>query len=209
MSTNSTVAEALTKVMAEVRRLEKADNNAHANYKFTSVDDFKDALRPLFARHGLTVRCDQTAFAMFPVKSKNGETLAAQFDFEFTLATAAHEDKPERSTVVLPYTGAQTTGIARSYALKEYLKTRVMASSGDQEDADFAPTGEYQPAPNAAPKAASRSTYSELQESLRGCSTREDVLKWAAEHASQIDTLPNDWRQTLRDETKSLLKELA
>lgn len=202
------VAAAVAKVMTEVRRLEKADKNTHANYKFTSVDDFKDALRPLMAKHGLTVRCDQTGFDTRMIPSKTGETLVARFDFEFVMATATDTDAPERSTVMLPYTGAQTTGIARSYALKEYLKTRLMASSGDEEDADRLPTGEYGNA-KPAPKAASRSTYSELQESLRGCSTREDVLKWAAEHAPQIDTLPNDWRQTLRDETKSLLKELA
>lgn len=209
---SKTVAEALAAVMAEVRRLEKSATNTHANYKFTSVDDFKDALRPLFATHGLTVRCDQTGFAMFPVKGKNGETLAAQFDFEFVLATAAGEDKPERSTVVLPYTGAQTTGIARSYALKEYLKTRVMASSGDQEDADFAPTSEYSPAASRTPapsKAASRSTYTALEADLHACTSREAVLQWAADNSDTLNALPADWQATIRNDAKSMIREFT
>jgi ERF superfamily len=59
-----------------------------------------------------------------------------------------------------------------------------------------------------ASKAASRDTYTALQDSLWACQTREAILKWAAVHGPTIDALPDDWRETLRKDTKAHLKQV-
>lgn len=140
--TENLLTRAVANVMKDVRRQGAKDENKFAGYKYTSVDDYKDHLRPLLAMQGLAVHCDQVGFSLENVltSGKGGDknTLAARFDFEIWLThvSGAADENPERITVMLPFVGAQTTGQARSYALKEWAKSRFWATSGNTTESD-------------------------------------------------------------------------
>lgn len=198
------LAAAVAAVMKEVKRLEKADNNAFAKYKFTSVDDYKDALRPLMAEQGLSVGLSQVGHLTFEAKKYKGEkveaiTLTCQYDFELWLEHESGEiGQREGSTICLPYTGAQTTGQARSYAQKEWLKSKFLASSGDlAEDADAYALD------IKLPKAEARNIYERLVGELRELGkfgADEDMKDWINKNSIFLDAMPNDWMMELRNE---------
>lgn len=191
--TPSNIQSAVTAVMLDVKRLKKADNNAFAKYRYTSVDDFKDALRPMLSERGLSARMTETSCEI--LEGKSADKRDAKFAFAITLEhTSGVVSEPENITVILPYVGAQTTGQARSYALKEWLKSRFMASSGDSEDADAHDTTEE------LSKADARALFAELQEELRlatkaGKTTME---AWAESRRPSLEVLPKDWRLRLQ-----------
>src|SRR5690606_38397713 len=107
----ATYGEAVCAVMGELRRLKKADRNKFAAYDFTSVDDFKDEVRPLMAKYGLWPEVDQTAFEFMELKDdKDKIKHVVRYDFQITLChISGTESKPQTMTVALPYTGAQTS----------------------------------------------------------------------------------------------------
>lgn len=197
------LAKAIAAVMAKVERLKKADDNAFAKYRFTSVDDYKDFLRPLMAENGLTVCMNQTGFnwhKMVQEKDKK-EKDHCQFDFQIWLVHSSGEiSEKEYTTVCLPYAMAQTTGQARSYALKEWLKSKFLASSGDlAEDAD-AQNYDIQ-----LTKAQARDIYESLTSELRDFAVsgvRDDLIQWHDRNKVLIEAMPNDWNIMLRNEFK-------
>lgn len=189
----SVLNEAVSKAMLEVVRLKKADNNAFAKYRYTSVDDFKDALRPILAENGLVAHMSETACEMF--EGKTADKSNVKFAFAITLEhTSGEKAAPENVTVILPFVGAQTTGQARSYALKEWLKSRFLASSGDSEDADAHDTDEE------LGKAEARPLYIELQEELRVAAQkgRAEMEAWADGRRPSLEVMPKDWRLKLK-----------
>lgn len=184
---------AIVSVMLAVTRLKKADNNAFAKYRYTSVDDFKDALRPLLGEHGLTAHMSEVSCDLF--EGKTADKSNVKFSFAITLEHISGERaQPENVTVFLPFVGAQTTGQARSYALKEWLKSRFLASSGDSEDADAHDTGEEMS------KADARPIYAELQEELRLATKEgpEQMKAWAEGRRPSLEVMPKDWRLKLQ-----------
>jgi hypothetical protein len=202
------LAAAICSVMSEVKRLSKADNNAFQKYKFTSVDDMKDHIRPLLAKNGLSIRTDEVAFeAMELIADSGKKSLVARYKFSFQLVhVSGAVDVPEHSTITLPYTGAQTTGAARSYAAKEWFKSKFLVSTGDiSEDAD---THEQQSYSKTLPKAKARDEYKKLQDSMRdqaGVIDSVAFIEWGTQHKSDIALQPEDWQAELRKEYATLL----
>lgn len=208
-------AESICAVMGELERLKKADKNAFGGYMFTSVDDFKDRLRPMMADYGLYAHITQFNFQMVEYidTDKQGNEVRkalAQFDFDITLKhiSGAQED-PERMTVALPFTGAQTSGAARSYAIKEWMKSRFLASSGDtQEEADMR---DQSVGGMRLPKKDARPIYEALEKSMDEAATGRDSVKleeWHADNKEDIDTLPQDWYLLLRRKYVGYIKDL-
>lgn len=196
------LAEAVAAVMSGVERLKKDQNNSFAGYKFTSIDDYKDLIRPLMAEHGLMVCVSQVDYQTFKhTNDKGKESLHCQFDFELWLEHKSGEvSDREGSTVCLPYTSAQTSGQARSYAMKEWLKSKFMASSGDvNEDADAYALD------MKLTKAQARNVHTALIEELRAIGNkadRESLKLWADKNSVLLDAMPNDWTVELRHEYK-------
>lgn len=154
---------AIAAVMAKVKRLEKGDRNNFGKYAYTSVDDFKDAVRPLLAEAGITIHATEVGTVETIELTKTDDSgrqtksVVAKYVFSFTLEhNSGEKGSPEQSTVMLPYTGAQTTGAARSYAIKEWLKSRLLMSSGDLDDADSHPQHNYS---SKAPTPAKNGTH--------------------------------------------------
>lgn len=201
-------------VMSEIERLEKADHNKFANYDFTSVDDFKDALRPLLARFGLYAVPQQSDFKLVEYKNdKDKVSTVAQFDFDITLKHVNGDKEPaERITVFLPLTGAQTSGAARSYAIKEWLKGRFLASSGApadvQEEADMMDQAR---GGLRMSKTDARDMFKRLSEEMRKTAEGRDhdaLAMWWQTNKEALDSLPKDWFLNLKGEYGETWKTL-
>ncbi|WP_162651583.1 ERF family protein [Lentilitoribacter sp. Alg239-R112] len=210
----ATIGASICAVMAEIKRLKKADKNDFAKYLFTSVDDFKDEVRPLMAKHGLLVNMNELSLDTQVITNDKGkETLVSSYKFSIELEHAETGDKQqaENITIMLPYTGAQTTGAARSYALKEWFKSKFLASSGDQgAEADHNEQAQYSTKDRLG-KPAARELSGELDKELNELANKKDIdalRAWWPEQYYRIETLPKDWEIALKTRWQTAGKEL-
>lgn len=202
---------AVCAVMEDLQRLQKSDKNKHGGYAFISVDDVKDEMRPLLAKHGLSIHVSQNSFEMSDyVDSKDSRKSIAVFDMAVTLRHSSGLcDEPENMTVALPMTGAQTSGIARSYVVKEYLKSRFLVSAGDLEsEADLL---EQAKDGLRLAKADARDLYATLGKELLSSVEGRDykaLAEWWQENKYRIETLPKAWYILMKTDYATAYKEL-
>jgi hypothetical protein len=114
------------------------------------------------------------------VAGKSGTTSSAKIAYEVRLRHVSGEEMPpEFITIVLPYTGAQTAGAARSYAVKEWMKSTLLVSTGEKDaivggaDADAYAQQDYT-APARAPITAEQ--FRTLQDLIDKTGTDESKL---------------------------------
>lgn len=210
----SPIVKALCKVMEKIERRKKDDKNNHGGYDFTSVDDFKDHIRPMMAAQGLALHVTQQHFELVEYiansKGKEEKRTVAQFDFAMTLEhTSGYSSNPEIMTVALPFTGPQTSGAARSYAVKEWMKSRFLASSGDsQDEADLI---EQAREGLRLSKADARELHKELDkemsEVIKGAD-HDKLGEWWIENKYRTETLPKDWFLKMRTDYVAAYKDL-
>lgn len=125
------VATAIAGVMANVAMLGKGEENKHGNYKFASIDDFLEMVRPLCVKAGLIVVQNEEGFEVIDKWLK--------LTFSFTLITkegVTWSKALTRSIMVQSQMGAQAFGAAQSYALKQFMRSLFQIATGDGEDAD-------------------------------------------------------------------------
>lgn len=210
------LTKAKASVIADIKRLEKSHTNSHGGYQFTSVDDFKDMVRPLMAKNGLDLHASEESFALSTIKTgKEGkETNVATIRFRFIIEHVSGErSEPSFFTVCLPYTGAQTSGAAQSYAIKEGVyKGLFQASSGDvTEEADLHDQAQFI-ANERMSKAEARPVFESLQRELRAvvAETRshDELYKWWSANRDQIRIQPVDWEAMLKKEYADEYKTL-
>lgn len=199
------LAAALVAVRKEVRRLEKTQENKHNKYKYAPIDDVKDFIRPLLSKHNIDFGVSESGeWALSEMPSRNGTTTTAIIGFAIALE---HVDsgniRLEKITVTLPYVGAQTAGIARSYAVKEWGKATLLLSTGEDVDADadvagkekFGTTKELDP--YQQPKAKARGIYDALAADIRTHTDMDQLENWWSSQtiAEKFRALPPDWKR--------------
>lgn len=129
------VSNAIAAVMADIPKLAREETNKHANYKFASIDDFLDAVRPLCAKHKLAIVQDEASFTIVQTMDKYGKPSDwLQMGFAYTVATAGVSWGPVmRSIMVRADMGSQAFGAAQSYSLKQFMRSLFQISTGDDE----------------------------------------------------------------------------
>ncbi len=149
MTETNNSQSAIAAAMAELTRIERDSENKHAGYRYASADAVFDSLRPLLAKHGLIIHCSETAFQ---VEERNGKFWATA-RYELKLGDSA----PEARTVYGWLTGPQTAGALATYAVKYWLRTKLLLNTGEP-DADAepkrAPRADARPKPGEKPKPA-------------------------------------------------------
>ena len=137
MSDQAKINAAINAAMGQIQKLAKGDRNQHGNYSFASVDAFLDMCRPICAEHGLHPQVDSVSTETF---SAGNAKLWAKFSYKIGMGHVSGEKTdPVGMDVMLPLTGAQTSGSAQSYAVKQFLRALLMISTGDKDDVDFKP----------------------------------------------------------------------
>lgn len=189
-NTSNELATALASALREIHRLKKDDKNQHGGYAYVSVDDVKDHVRPILAKHGLTVAVTEQTFELVQVQGKSNTTTCALIRYAVTIRhTSGEATEPDIITICLPYTGAQTAGAARSYAVKEWAKGSLLVSTGEKDqivggaDADAYAQQEY-----TAPATITADQFRTLQSLIEKTGTDEAKLL-AYLKADSLETL--------------------
>lgn len=130
------VSDAINAVTAAVRILAKDENNDYAGYKFAGIEKFLQNVSPICAECGLIISMSEEGFQFS--NSADGKPWAI-YSYEFTLGHKDGDvwDKPLKRTVAIQYLGPQTAGSAQSYALKAFMRSQFLISTGENDDADF------------------------------------------------------------------------
>lgn len=133
------IAAALVKVMSEIGTLAKGNENKFDKYNYASIDDFLAFVREPLHKHGLSVVTDEIAEPRLQdVTKKDGKPMAmwwARYSFAFIHESGAMSN-PAARTVMVQANGAQSSGSAQSYALKQFLRSALLIPTGDGDDPD-------------------------------------------------------------------------
>jgi len=129
----SKVIEAIIKTSEAIGKLAKKDLNKFDKYNFVSIDNFLEATGPAMASNGLVLAQEELECE----RIERGGKPWLRFVYEFTLYHKSGESmQPARRTVHVAFTGAQSTGAAQSYALKQYMRSLFQITTGDKDDPD-------------------------------------------------------------------------
>jgi hypothetical protein len=129
------VNAAISKTMKAVQTVSKDDKNDHGNYNFASIDGFLGGCRDACAANGLHPEISVISYE--PFTGSNSKQWAT-YTYEVVMChESGEETKPVQTVVSLPITGAQTSGSAQSYALKQYLRGLFLIKTGEKDDPDF------------------------------------------------------------------------
>lgn len=130
------ITAAVLAVRKKVRSLKTDEFNKHSGYHYVSIDTYYEKVATLATEVGLVWRGRQTACELIEGQGKSKDHLYMKVTMAYdVMCGAAHVDHYASFTVLLPYSGAQTTGIAVSYADKVFMRTTFCVPTGEQ-DAD-------------------------------------------------------------------------
>ena len=129
------VNAAISKTMSAIETINKDETNQHGNYNFASIDGFLGGCRDACAANGLHPEISCIRYDPF---TGNNSKQWATYTYEVVMChESGEETKPVQTVVSLPITGAQTSGSAQSYALKQYLRGLFLIKTGEKDDPDF------------------------------------------------------------------------
>ena len=187
--------------MGNVTKLAKDQRNAHGNYNFASIDDFLELCRPMMAAEGLYVNISGTGAETFMAGSNK---LWCKFSYIIQTCHKSGESTEEAGMdVMLPLTGAQTSGSAQSYALKQYLRGLLMISTGEADDPDFhkpAPKDGVEASPPPVAQApSSDQTPQQLEAEIISQTTLVGLNAWNQANTDRLVSLqqtdPDQWQR--------------
>jgi|GEM_PF-1745692 len=180
MTDHKSIAAALAAAVGEVRILGKSERNKFDGYNFVSIDKFLELVNPICAKHGLFPMVSQDEIELYDnVNSKGGKSVWARFYFSISLHHATGESiGPVKSMVAVPMNGAQASGSAQSYALKQFFRATLMIPTGDKDDADLNATEQHR-APEPAPRQQAKPApdHSEAIAYLQDADTLEELKR--------------------------------
>lgn len=144
------IAAAIAAAVGQVRKLGKADRNKFDGYDFVSIDKFLELVNPICAANGLFPWVHTDGIELYEnTNSKGSKSTWARFSFHITLHHASGQSiGPATLIVAVPMNGAQASGSAQSYALKQFFRGVFMIPTGDKDDADLNPTEAHGVPPN-------------------------------------------------------------
>lgn len=181
-----TIHQAIAAAIGEVKKIGKTDRNKFDGYDFASIDKFLEMVNPICAAHGLFPFITQTSVETYEnINSKGGKSVWVRFTFDVSLFHASGQQfGPSVMMVSVPMTGAQSSGTAQSYALKQFFRALFMIPTGDKDDADLNPNEQHQVAPpkqsrpNKTPQVAAP-TGEEIEAAkvaVQGAQTLDDLV---------------------------------
>ncbi len=197
MSELDKILPAIAAAIGSVSKLGKSDANKHQGYNFASIDKFLEMVNPICADNGLIFHMQETTLEEFDRVNSKGE-VTAWFRMHYSITvyhTSGQSLPPVSRSVEVPRTGAQASGSAQSYCLKQFMRSLFMIPTGDKDDADFRDHGDgvvthtvTVPAPKPTP-APKRISSAEMKRLL----TVLDVELGDVFSTVALDRLEKDW----------------
>lgn len=131
-SPGSPLYKAIHAIYGEIERLEETDTNTHGKYKFAPADAYREDMRKRFFKHNLIDRMNEIYSSAVSEGLKAG-TVKFQYEFWIMHVESGESTQPVTRSVLLPYVGSQTSGIASTFAWKEFMKNEFKISTGEPD----------------------------------------------------------------------------
>lgn len=176
------IAKAVVQVMKALGTLAKDQqrDDYAAKYSYASIDDFIQHVRGHCGEAGLAIIPDEARDAetreITTSKGKPAVMWSARFAFHL-IHESGETFGPIHKSVEVHHTGAQSSGSAQSYALKQLMRGLFLIPTGDADDpdksgVDIASKGEQQ--------TDLQKTASAIRKRIREASDLADLgLKWS------------------------------
>ena len=168
----TTISEAVATVIPKIGKIANKGTMAGGSqrFRFAKTDDIYAACRVELAKVGLTVIADQKKPKILSddksyKDSKTKEpVLTGQFTFNVGFSMGDQEEL-ETMTFFVRITGPQTTAALRSYAIKYFLRGKLLLETGESVDEEDQLEGNGNPfeSPDMPPKKATKQKPSEDQ----------------------------------------------
>ena len=182
---DAAIAARVAAAMAEVPDpIPRDSTNAFAKYDYASADAVFRAVRPVLAKHGLSVRQQEQSFELLEREKSTQVKITYAISFE----SADGCGTPDVRTQTDQMKGAQTLQAVATYALKYWLRSRLLLNTGDP-DTDAEPKAEPTTQTAAKPKPRARKPPVQLK-----WRTNEDGV---AICENRGDTGDGDYRRSL------------
>jgi len=136
------IAAGIVKVMGNVKRLARLDENKFAHYSYTSIDTFLEAMGPLLAEAGLFILPEEESLEIVETEKKDRDGTSAWLRVKWAFIIGHSSGViygPLHRSVTVPASGAQAYGSAQSYALKQFMRGLFQVPTGDSDDPDSQP----------------------------------------------------------------------
>lgn len=187
MSELDKILPAIAAAIGSVSKLGKDNKNEHQRYMFASIDDFLAMVNPICADNGLIFHMQETALEEFDRVNAKGEA-TAWFRMHYSITvyhTSGQSLPPVSRSVEVQRTGAQASGSAQSYALKQFMRALFMIPTGDKDDADFRDHG----AGTVSAKHPKRKSFADMKRDL----AQLDNELVDCHSVIQVNHLAKDW----------------
>ena len=139
MSATNELMTAIADAAAEVAPIAKDHLNKYDGYQFVSIDDYMVACRKSLAKHKLVITATESDVDIISKAGRKGEAQWLKFRWEFRVhhGPSGQASEPYIRTVFVPWTGAQASGSAQSYAIKVFYRQLLNIPTGECDDPDF------------------------------------------------------------------------
>lgn len=131
-----TFGEAMAAVLADIKSMEKLDTNHFGGYDYVPVDDVYDAVRPILARHGVTIVQNEKSSSVFEANTAKGgkNEFWIKQDFEYCIIYG-EETYPigGNTSVARMSMGSQSCGANASYSMKTFLRSTFLIPMGEYD----------------------------------------------------------------------------
>ena len=190
---HKSIFAAIAAAAREVRVIGKSERNKFDGYDFASIDKFLMLVNPICSHNGLFPIVSQREMELYEnTNSKGSKSVWARFYFDVTLYHSSGETLgPVNMMVSVPMNGAQASGSAQSYALKQFFRSTLMIPTGDKDDADLNPTETHQRQAPIAPQSVTPDQYVKLRDLAQSAGVDEAKI-CAAYSAPSFQQFPAD-----------------
>lgn len=183
------VIAAVSAARARIGKIAFDRRNPQGSYEYASYDAIVAAIAPALAAEGLMIIANEISCEEIERQGQRGTSVWLRFEWEFTLAHRSGASlPPSRRSVEVVRSGPQSYGSAQSYALKHFMRSVFLLSTGDPDGDDHAPAADAGPA-RATTAPASEPPKMTADEAL------EALLK-GLERAQTMDDLRDFWSRT-------------
>lgn len=196
MNLPKTVSQKLLLISGMIPSLKKTDRNNDAKFNFVSIDSYYDKVAIVARENGLSWSTTESDFQLFEF---NGNTMVKAV-YIFTLYTDDGDIVPNfvTLTIVLPFSDAQTSGIAMSYADKLFMRTCFKVVTGEPDADAFAKPkagNVTELRKGASAKVAPKETYvspadaNAMSISLEQVDDKQKLQQWSVDNKASMSNL--------------------
>jgi hypothetical protein len=138
------IIKAIISIMGKVKKLAKEGTNTYQRYRFTSVDQFYEAVGQLISEHGLCNFIFERSHVIEVRETTNdkGETkrgvwMTGEYDIVLYHESGAMSE-PITRTITVQASGPQSYASAQSYVEKYFWRNLLKIPTGDKDEVEEA-----------------------------------------------------------------------